>query len=135
MTTLEIIDMAWKFLSATGIFSVIVFYNSKKRTASANAQSAELNAQGLLVNQYEIFINSLQEMNDTQKKDNANLRNDIKEYRALLEMERAKNLELVKEKSDALVELEIIKGENKLLEYNKCLKNPCPERKPPRKTK
>lgn len=126
-----------------GWFTSVMFYNSRKRKANAEADGAELTAQGALLKQYEEFINTITdekkylqaEIADEKKRLQTEIteaRAEAREARKQEASERERVVTAYKERSDALVELEILRGKYKLAEWNKCEVTNCAKRKPPR---
>lgn len=115
-----------------GLGGAVIFYRSRRRKESAEATNAEVQAQGLLLTQYETFIDTLNCENRNLKSEIAELRTETREARSQEAKERERVVVAYKERSDALVDLEIIRGKYSLAEWNKCDQLNCTKRRPPR---
>ncbi|MEG1649826.1 MAG: hypothetical protein RR277_08055 [Rikenellaceae bacterium] len=115
-----------------GLGGAILFYRSRRRKESAEATGAEAQAQGLLLAQYETFIDTLNGENKSLKLEIADLRTEARGARSQEAKERERVVAAYKERSDALVDLEILRGKFTLAEWNKCDQLNCNKRKPPR---
>lgn len=115
-----------------GLGGAVIFYRSRRRKESAEATGAELQSQGTLVSQYETFINTLTEENKDLKTELSEARAEAKEARSQEAKERERVVAAYKERSDALVDLEILRGKYSLAEWNKCDQLNCTKRRPPR---
>lgn len=115
-----------------GWFTSVMFYGSRKRQANAEADGAELTAQGSLLKQYEEFINSITDEKKLLQAEVTEARAEARAARKQEALERERVVTAYKERSDALVELEILRGKYKLADWNKCEIINCAKRKPPR---
>lgn len=129
---MELLSTILNFLIASGLVGTFIFYNSKKRKANAEASGAEISTQGNLVRQYEDFIDTLSQENKDLKQELQEARTEAREARKQETSERERVVATYKARSEALVELEILRGKYKLLEWNKCEILNCNKRKPPR---
>lgn len=130
--TAEYISLISNFIIGTGLLGTLLFYTSKKRKANAEANGEEVNTQGNLVKQYEEFIDTLTQENKDLKQELQNCRIEAREARKQEATERERVVIAYKEKSDALVALEILRGKFALAEWNKCENHNCGKRTPPR---
>lgn len=130
--TAEYISLISNFIIGTGLLGTLLFYTSKKRKANAEANGEEVNTQGNLVKQYEEFIDTLTQENKDLKQELQSCRIEAREARKQEATERERVVIAYKEKSDALVALEILRGKFALAEWNKCENHNCVKRTPPR---
>lgn len=129
---MEIATLICNLLLASGLIGTLVFYGSKKRKANAEATGAEVSAQGVLLQQYEEFINTITDEKKHLQVELTEARAEAREARKQEASERNRVVSAYKERSDALVELEILRGKHILAEWNKCEIANCSKRKPPR---
>lgn len=119
-------------LISSGAVASVLYYRPRKRKENAEATTQELTAQGALLSQYEAFIDTMTEEKKQMQVELIESRAEAREARNQEKTERERVVTAYKERSDALVELEILRGQYKLADYNRCEIPTCKRRTPPR---
>lgn len=129
---MELISLILNLVLTSGLIGTLVFYNSKRRKASAEAGGAELSNSDKLIAQYVGYIKVLTDEQIDLKQEVRQAREEAREARTSEAKERDKITGVYKDLSDARVGEQKALGALALAEYDRCIVPICPERTPKR---